>query len=220
MKAETLEARIMKRIDRKRGDVFLRSDFKDLGGYDQVGRVLRGMVRQGRLLKVSHGVYTKAVISPFSNNPVPPRGLATLKEALQRVGVEVVQTRLERDYNTGRTTQVPAGRVVGVRRRVRRKIGYEGIHLSFELNGEETTTTKSMPLGETAQIILALAREQGVAYARTARDAWAENITRLADDNVTLDTIELLLIELHRTGHLSRSDALRLQAKYLREAKP
>jgi hypothetical protein len=29
----------MKRIDRKRGDVFLRADYKDLGGYDQVGRV-------------------------------------------------------------------------------------------------------------------------------------------------------------------------------------
>jgi hypothetical protein len=72
------------------------------------------------------------VKSPFSESPVPPRGLETLTEALRRVGVEVVQTRLERDYNAGLTTQVPTGRVVGVRRRVRRKIGYDGINLSFE----------------------------------------------------------------------------------------
>jgi hypothetical protein len=39
------------------------------------------------------------------------------------------------DYNAGRTTQVPTGRVVGVRQRVRRKIGYNGISLSFERAG-------------------------------------------------------------------------------------
>lgn len=37
---EPLETRISKRIARKRSDVFLRADFSDLGGYDQVGRVL------------------------------------------------------------------------------------------------------------------------------------------------------------------------------------
>jgi len=132
MRSEKLETRLLKRIDRKRGDVFLRSDFKDLGGYDQVGRVLRGLVKKGVLLKVSQGLYTRAVKSPFSDNPVPPKGLATLKEALTRVGVEIVQTRLERDYNEGQTTQVPAGRVMAVTRRVRRKIGYNGTFLSFE----------------------------------------------------------------------------------------
>jgi hypothetical protein len=129
---ETLETRIINRIGRKRGDVFLRSDFNDLGGYDQVGRILRDLVHKGKLLKVSYGLYTRAVKSPFSERPVPPKGLETLTEALRRVGVEVVQTRLEREYNAGLTTQVPTGRVIGVRRRVRRKIGYDGINLSFE----------------------------------------------------------------------------------------
>ena len=38
-------------------------------------------------------------------------------------------------YNAGETTQVPTGRVVGVRRRVRRKVGYGGMNLSFERAG-------------------------------------------------------------------------------------
>ena len=38
MKPETLETRIVERIERKRGDVFVRADFVDLGRYDQVGR--------------------------------------------------------------------------------------------------------------------------------------------------------------------------------------
>lgn len=132
MKPESLEARMMRRIGRKRGDVFLRADFEDLGGYDQVGRVLRILVLKGKLLKVGYGVYTRAVTSPLSDRPVPPKGPATLTEALQRLGIEVFKSRLEEDYNAGRTTQVPTGRVVAVRKRVRRKLGYGGTSLRFE----------------------------------------------------------------------------------------
>jgi hypothetical protein len=132
MRAENLETRVMKRIARKRGDVFLRADFRDLGGYDQVGRALRRLVRKGQLLKVGYGVYTRALKSPFSDKPIPPKGLATLTEALKRLGVEISATKLEQDYNAGRTTQVPTGRVVAVRGRIGRKLGYNGISLSFE----------------------------------------------------------------------------------------
>ncbi|MFZ0932577.1 MAG: DUF6088 family protein [Syntrophobacteraceae bacterium] len=125
----------MKRIDRKRGDVFLRADFRDMAGYDQVGRALRVLVAKGKLLKIGQGIYTRAVKSPFSDKPVPPKGLATLTEALKRLGVEIAETRLEQDYNAGRTTQVPTGRVVAVRGRIRRKLGYEGVSLSFERAG-------------------------------------------------------------------------------------
>ncbi len=132
MRPENLEQRVLKRIDRKRGDVFLRADFDDLGGYDQVGRVLRTLVRTGRLVKVGQGLYARGAVSPFSGNVIPVKGLATLTEALARLGIETGPTRLEQAYNAGRTTQVPTGRVVGVKRRVRRKIGYDGILLSFE----------------------------------------------------------------------------------------
>jgi len=74
-----------------------------------------------------------AARSPAANPPA--RGLATLREALGRVGIETVPTRLERAYNAGETTQVPTGRVVGVTRRVRRKLGYGGFNLSFERAG-------------------------------------------------------------------------------------
>jgi len=127
-----LEACIINRIESKDDDVLLRADFRDLGGYDQVGRALRKIVEKGRLLRVGYGVYTRAVQSPFSGRLIPKRGLATLKEALQRLGIEAAPGRLEQDYNAGRTTQVPTGRVVAVRGRIRRKLGYNGINLSFE----------------------------------------------------------------------------------------
>jgi hypothetical protein len=135
MRPETLKDRLLKRIDRKRVDVFLRADFEDLGGYDQVGRVLRKIVREGRLVRVGQGLYAPARPSITSGEPIPARGLATLRETLGRVAIEMLPTRLERAYNAGETTQVPTGRVVGVTRRVRRKIGYGGINLSFERAG-------------------------------------------------------------------------------------
>jgi hypothetical protein len=72
---------------------------------------------------------------------------------------------------------------------------------------------------QTASEIVTLAQQHGVTYAPTATDAWASEVTRLADDDVILDDIELLLIAMQRAGHLSRPDALRLQVNYLREAR-
>jgi len=129
---QTLEKLISKRVSRKRADVFLRSDFRDLGGYDQVGRVLRQLVQDGRLMKIGQGVYARAIKSPFGNQTIPAKGLQTLTEALNKLGVQTTATRMEQAYNAGKITQVPSGRVVGVTRRVRRKIGYNGITLSFE----------------------------------------------------------------------------------------
>ena len=135
MKPETLETRLLNRIERKRGDVFLRADFEDLGGYDQVGRALRTLTRKQQLVKVGQGLYARARTSSVNGEAVPVKGLVTLNEALQRVGVETVPTRLERAYDAGETTQVPTGRVVGVTRRVRRKVGYGDFTLSFERAG-------------------------------------------------------------------------------------
>lgn len=134
-KPETLETQLRRRMKRKRSDVFLRADFDDLGGYDQVGRALRGLVRKGELLRVGQGLYTRTRPSLLDGKPVPPKGLATLKEALRRLGIRTVPTRLEEAYNAGQTTQVPTGRVVGVQGRVRRQIGYNGVSLKFERAG-------------------------------------------------------------------------------------
>ena len=78
----------------------------------------------------------------------------------------------------------------------------------------------AQPQSATATRIRNLARKYGVAYVRTQSDALANHITRLADDHVELDEVEQLLIALQRGGHLSRVEVVRLQASYLREAKP
>jgi hypothetical protein len=65
-----------------------------------------------------------------------------------------------------------------------------------------------------------MALEHHVAYVHTSRDTLAHHITRLAGDDVRLDEVEQLLIALQRSGHLSRTEMVQLQAAYLREARP
>ena len=71
----------------------------------------------------------------------------------------------------------------------------------------------------TAAAIRALAERHAVAYSQTASDVLAHHVTRLSGDDVVLDEPELLLIALQRAGHLSRAEAVLLQADYLREAR-
>lgn len=133
---DSLETLLLKRIARRRGDVFLRADFSDMGSYDQVGRALGNLVREGRLVKIGQGLYARTGKSSIDGKPILPRGLGTLKEALRRLGAETVPTRAERAYNSGQSVQVPTGRVVAIRgKRVRRRIGHDGIFLSFERSG-------------------------------------------------------------------------------------
>ena len=133
MPKPTLKNRIAARIAMMTEDVIMRSDFSDLAGYRQVGDALTSLVRDRHLLKYGHGLYVRCQVSPFDGKPAPVVGVKRLTiEALRRLGVETTATTMERNYNRGQSTQVPTGRVVGVRKRVRRQLGYGNVRISLE----------------------------------------------------------------------------------------
>lgn len=72
----------------------------------------------------------------------------------------------------------------------------------------------------TARVIQNLAARNNVSYHVTESDRLAQNITRLAGDDVHLDPIEQMLIGLQRVGRIDRALMVRLQARYLRESRP
>lgn len=69
----TIKTRIQSRLKRSKRYVFTRDDFKDIAGYDQIGRVLRDLLKEGQLLKVGYGVYTKARRNSITGKSCPPR---------------------------------------------------------------------------------------------------------------------------------------------------
>src|SRR5580692_8063040 len=89
---KTLRERIETRIARKRGDdVFLTREFRDLGGEDQVLRVLRTLVREKRLVRLGYGVYGRAIVSRLSGDTIlySQNGfLGAARQALTKLGVE------------------------------------------------------------------------------------------------------------------------------------
>lgn len=130
---KTLSQRIATRIQRSKKEVFLRKDFLDLGGYDQVGRTLKRLTEEKQLIRIGQGLYAKAQISPLSGQAIPRIGIKELTtEALQRLDMETVPSSYEKAYNEGKTTQVPTGRVIGIKGRISRKIGYNGKFVQFE----------------------------------------------------------------------------------------
>ena len=74
--------------------------------------------------------------------------------------------------------------------------------------------------GATEAYIRERASRHQVVFIPTELDAFAQDVTRLAADDVRLDEVECLLLGLQRAGHLSRPELIHLQAKYLREARP
>jgi len=131
----TLRERIGERIARRRDDVFLTREFRDLGGEDQVLRALRGLVRKGRLVRLGYGVYGRAETSRLSGEPIlAARGgfIGAARQALDKLGVPWEPTEWERAYNEGRSTQVPVNPAVRVKGRFARRLKYQDTELRLE----------------------------------------------------------------------------------------
>ena len=100
-------------------------EFRDLGGEDQVLRVLRMLVREKRLVRLGYGVYGRAVVSRLSGAPIlySQNGfLGAARQALTKLGVTWEASEAERDYNEGRSTQIPLNPVVRVKGRFSRRL--------------------------------------------------------------------------------------------------
>jgi hypothetical protein len=125
-KPKTLRDKIEARIARKAEDnVFLTREFADLSGQSQVLRALRGLVRDGRLVRLGYGVYARARISRLSGEPLlyVPNGLSgAAREALNKLGVPWEPTEAEKAYNEGRSTQIPVNPVLRVKGRFSRRL--------------------------------------------------------------------------------------------------
>lgn len=69
----------------------MRSDFKKLGKYDLVGRALKQLVSDGKLMKIAHGMYAKSRTNQITGGPMlSAHGgfFQVSKEALELLGVD------------------------------------------------------------------------------------------------------------------------------------
>lgn len=130
-----LKRRIRTRLQRSKRYVFTRDDFSDLGGYDQVGRVLRELVKDEILLKVGYGLYTKAKRNSITGNLMPacPAGSdAVILEALDRLKVDYTLDDSSTLYLSGQSTQIPAFTKLHISGRFSRRLAIGHSRLNSE----------------------------------------------------------------------------------------
>ncbi|AGH55362.1 hypothetical protein [Legionella pneumophila] len=127
------------RINGITNHVFSRSDLtQDHSNKEQLrlNRALRTLMDEGFIIKIAHGLFAKAEPMTFPDNTIkavliePFEAVAT--EALDKLGVKWELGSAIRDYNEGKTTQVPAAFTVRLKSRYRGAVSAEGRTLIFE----------------------------------------------------------------------------------------
>ena len=105
----TAVERVYQKIKRSRRYVFERKDFDGFASYDQIGRALRQLVKQGELIKLGYGLYTKARMNSLTGRPMPtnPGGSdALMREILKMKGVDFEMDKLSLQSLSGKSTQI------------------------------------------------------------------------------------------------------------------
>ena len=132
---DSIEYKALNRLKTIRGSVLLRIDFDDLGSYRQVSRALQKLIVGKKIVKIGSGIYAKSYVSQYTDAPLIKNGTdVALREALKRLGVSYEPGNAEKDYNEGKTTQIPVRNIVKLKKRCRRHIGYRNSKLTFEGN--------------------------------------------------------------------------------------
>lgn len=105
----TIKTAIFKKIKISKKEVFIRSDFKKIADYDQVGRALKELVSDGELIRVGYGLYAKARKNRISGKPMVAavggfRQVA--EESLKRLKVKWDYDSATKSYQKG-SNQIP-----------------------------------------------------------------------------------------------------------------
>lgn len=117
-------------IDQCPSAVILRSDLNGICSDSYTSTLIKKLCVGGALIRVSHGVYVKARISRVTGEPVPAvrGGFSQLvRLVLTRLNIQYAESEAWYDYQTGRSTQVPANSVLYVHRNCTRQIAFGGM---------------------------------------------------------------------------------------------
>lgn len=130
----TFRTKVLEFIQSLPGTIILRSDIEALDNSPrQISRALKMLTEDGELIKLGLGVYAKARKSKYIDRPIINGGFTNACiEVLERFNVKWELGRVIKDYNEGRSQQVPANFEVRLKSRFRRKLTYGTRSLKIE----------------------------------------------------------------------------------------
>lgn len=131
---KTTAGRCRKHLRESPANVFRTLAFRPFGSRAAVQRALAQLIRDEKLVRIGVGVYARAKRSSLTGAAIPVAPLEVLApQALALFGVEVWPPRAYRDYNEGRTNQVPWQFVLNTgTRRITRRLQFKGKGPGYE----------------------------------------------------------------------------------------
>lgn len=125
----------LERIQSLKSEVVLWSDLNDLGSARQISRALQDCIADGVLARIGRGIYAKTKPSKYIDKPLIRVGFdQACIEALKRLNIKWELGQLIKDYNAGRSQQVPAQLEVRLKKRFRRTFAHSKNRFRFEGN--------------------------------------------------------------------------------------
>lgn len=128
---KSITFKVLKRINALSGDIVLRSDVANIAAPRQISRALDRLVEREYLVRLGYGVYAKLARSKIAQTTYLKEGvLPTMRAALNRLNVRWEPSPEERDYQAGRSTQIPVNPTTKLKDRFRRQLRYREMELT------------------------------------------------------------------------------------------
>lgn len=130
----SLYSDILTSILKSDNNIILRSDFKGIGSNSNVSAVIRRLIKNQVLIRISKGVFVKAKVSSFTDKVIPVASLESLTpEILKRLGIKAAPSRLAVANSKSQTSQLQGKFTVNTGAKVvTRTIEVGGRKLYFE----------------------------------------------------------------------------------------
>jgi hypothetical protein len=213
--------RLKRSLSQRRDRVILRSEWTDMCSPSQLTNALNQLIKEGLLVRVSSGVYTKA-LAGVSNAPLSGTEVQELtSEAFKKLGRTIQSARTQSDQN------LDVLLVDGGRHRLSRQFKWG--QASVEYAGQKKARSlanrpislpedlNSLPLKNVSAFVQRFAMSRDVHFNRSALDQWAEAVTRASGDDVTLDETGKLLVALKKKHLINGRQMARLMSNHLSE---
>ena len=128
---KSITFKVLKRINKLKTDVILRSDVADIASPRQISRALKRLVDSAQITKLGYGVYAKLARSEIAKTTYLKQGvLPTLRAALNRLNIRWEPSPEEVAYQEGRSTQIPANPKTILKDRFRRELRYRNMEFT------------------------------------------------------------------------------------------
>jgi hypothetical protein len=213
--------RLKRSLSQRRDRVMLRSEWAGMCSPSQLTNALNQLIKEGLLVRVSSGVYTKALAGA---NDAPLSGAevqALTSEAFKKLGRTIQSARTQSDQNQNVLL------VDGGRHRLSRQFMWG--QASVEYAGQKKAQTlanrpislpedlNALPLKNVSAFVQRFAMSCDVHFKRSGLDQWAEAVTRASGDDVALDETGKLLVLLKKKHLINGRQMARLMSNHLSE---